>query len=113
MLPRKYRLRKKKDFEGVFNKGKAVHNKEISLHFLKNDLNYSRFGFIVSTKAAKRAVSRNKVRRQLREIIRLKLDKIEKGLDIILVVRKEALQREFLELTECLFFLFKKAKISK
>ena len=70
MLSKINRIKKKKDFEIIFKKGKSFKNKLFILRFIKNNLNQNRFGFVVSQKVSKKAVVRNKVRRRLAEIIK-------------------------------------------
>ena len=55
MLPKKYRLTNKKDFEKVFKIGQGRHAKILGIKFVKNNLENSRFGFIVSKKVFSKA----------------------------------------------------------
>jgi ribonuclease P protein component len=66
-LPASNRIKKKKDFDMVFKKGKAVNG---SFLFIKTiSSSRPRFGFIVAGKFAPKAVTRNKVRRLLADIL--------------------------------------------
>ena len=85
MLPPKNRLKKKSDFERVFKKGTGYKDDSLILKTLKNNLETSRFGFIVSKKISNKAVVRNKIRRILREIIKKNLPKIKTGLDVVFI----------------------------
>lgn len=85
MLAKINRLKKKKDFEKVFRKGKGIKEDFLYLKFVKNNLKISRFGFIVSKKISNKAVIRNKIRRRLSEIIRLKMLVAKKGIDVVVV----------------------------
>ena len=123
MLPKENRLKKEKDFERVFKTGKGYKEDFLFLKIVKNDLKTSRFGFVVSKKFSKKAIVRNKIKRQLRELIKLKLSKIRKGIDgIILIIPgsenkpltlsgKKAKGKDFWELEEIINKLFKKAGI--
>ncbi len=53
---------------------------------LPNRLNHSRFGFSVSKRIGK-AVQRNKIKRQMREIVRLRRADIQSGWDLLFVAR--------------------------
>ncbi len=70
MLSKLNRLKKKKDFENVAQKGRQVNRGFLVLKFTPNGKNENRFGFVVSKKVLKRAVDRNKIKRQLRHAVR-------------------------------------------
>lgn len=98
MLPKKYRLVKKKDCEKVWRYGKSFFEEEIGFKALKNNLSASRFGFIVGTKVSKKAVQRNKIKRQLREIIRSKIKSIKTGYDFLIIALPKILERDYWEI---------------
>ena len=111
MLPEKNRLKKKKDFERVFKKGKSCKEDFLYLKIIKNHLKNSRFGFIVSNKFSKKAVIRNKIKRKLKRLTEIKLSKIKKGIDGVIIVRPGLEINDFWELEEKINKLFKKAEI--
>lgn len=111
MLPAINRLKKKRDFDRVFKKGKGFKEDFLVLKSTPNNLKISRFGFIVSQKVSKKATVRNKIKRKLRELVRLRMAEIKKGIDGVLIVSK-GLENEKLEQLEKKFVgLFKKAKL--
>ncbi len=81
-LNKKNRLKKKRDFENVFKKGKAVKGSFLFIKYIKNDLGLPRFGFVVSAKVEKSAVKRNKIRRTLFDSAQSRVSILE-GYDII------------------------------
>src|SRR3989338_7835582 len=81
-LNKKNRLKKERDFVGVFKKGKAVKGSFLFIKYRKNELGVPRFGFVVSAKVAEKAVERNKIRRILSEAVRSKVSGLS-GYDII------------------------------
>ncbi len=89
MLPSDNRIKRKNDFSVILEKGETVHSELMVVKFLENNLKETRFGFIVSRKVSSKAVSRNRVKRILREQIRLRLPKIKKGLDVVIIAKKE------------------------
>lgn len=113
MLPKKYRLTKQKDFKKTFKQGKYYSQDFMALKITKNNLGFSRFSFIIGLKVSKKAVVRNKIRRQLHEIIRLKLTSLKIGYDIIFLAKLDAVDRGYREIEEVLIILLKKAKILK
>ena len=113
MLAKRNRLKKQKDFERVFKKGRGAKEDFLYLKVVKNELKSSRFGFVVSKKFSKKAVLRNRIKRRLAELIRIKLPKIKKGIDVAIVVMPEFGTRDFWEIEEIVDKLFEKAKIIK
>lgn len=131
MLPKNFRLSKKKDFEAVFQKGKSIKGVGFVLNFLekKNNKFIYKFskkstamqeisgdlkvGFIVSLKVHKKAVKRNKLKRRMREVIKDNLDKIKKGNFIVIVALPSAANFSFKEVKKNINVLLKKAHLLK
>ena len=90
-LPKDKRLKRKKDFERVFKKGRAVKGNFLFAKYMENGLGFPRFAFIVSSKVAKSAVARNRVRRVLSEISRPYL-KTTHPADIVLIADKRTVE---------------------
>jgi len=110
----KNRLKKKKDFEYLFKKGKSQESKKefLVLRYKENNLKNTRFGLIVSKKVFKRAVLRNKIKRQLRNILREDiLPKIKKNIDAVIILYPGFQVKDYQELKEKIKGLFQKAKI--
>lgn len=107
MLPKANRLKKKKDFERVFKKGKGFKQDSLYFKIFKNNLGLTRFGFVVSKKFSKKAIERNKIRRRLSEIVRIALPKLKKGIDVVIVVMPGA-EANFKKLEDTISKLFKK-----
>lgn len=113
MLPEINRLKKEKDFERAFKKGKGSKEDFLYLKVVKNNLENSRFGFIISKKFSKKAVIRNKIRRRLSRLIEIKLPKIKKGIDAAITVMPGLEIGDFWELEDKMNKLFKKSGILK
>ncbi len=113
MLPKENQLKKTRDFDRVFNKGKGFKKKLLVLKKLRNDSGFSRFGFIVNKKVSKKAVIRNKIKRRMRETARNFFPKIEKGWDIILIAVPGIEKEEFMDLKKNIEEIFKNAEILK
>lgn len=84
MLPRIHRLRKKKDFERVYKKGKGFKQDFLFLKSLNNDSGISRIGIVVSKKVALRATVRNLIKRRIRAAVKELLPGIKPGQDIVI-----------------------------
>lgn len=113
MLSKEYRLRKNRDFEQVYFKGKVFQNKFFLIKILENNKQTNRFGFIVSNKISKKATERNKLKRRLREIIRLNLSNFKRSFDIIIIAKKNILNENFNTIKNNLLSLFKEVSIFK
>jgi ribonuclease P protein component len=80
MLPYINRVTKKKDFDKIFKNGFGAFNKAIGIKAMHNNLKRNRYGIIVGIKISKLAVTRNKIKRQIREILKDKVSE-DKSLD--------------------------------
>lgn len=88
MLPKINRLKSDKDFKNVFKSGKMLENRFLRVKFLKNQRNYSRFGFITSAKVLKKATIRNFLKRRLRAASRFLIKDLKPGFDIVIWPKK-------------------------
>ena len=95
MLPRENRLKKKKDFEKVFKKGKAKKGKFFLIKFIKNELKTIRIGFVVSKKISNKATKRNKLKRRMREATKMFLPSLPLGMDIVIVALRGSENLDF------------------
>lgn len=109
MLTRPHRLAAKSDFAKLFAKGRPFHARGLTLKAAPNGQEATRVGFVVSTKVSKRSVVRNRIRRRLRDIIRLRMAEIRPGFDIALIVKAELLPLEHAELVQTVEFLLDKS----
>lgn len=98
MLAKQYRLQKDRDFKSVFKKGKTLSGKLLFLKVKKNDLQVSRFGLIIGKKISNKAVIRNRLKRQLREIIKNNLFNIKPGFDIVIITKPEIINKNYQEI---------------
>jgi ribonuclease P protein component len=93
-LPRVHRLRHRQDFQSVYQGGARYHGSYFTLVILRDSPIEvplpTRFGLSVSVKVSKKAVVRNRLKRQIRAVIRELLPEIETGWRAIVVVRPTA-----------------------
>lgn len=104
-------LTKKKDFDLIFKTGRSSYDLLLGIKTLPNQLGANRIGFIISTKVSKKAVERNRLKRQLRVIFREELAKINPGIDFIVLVLKAALGKTVAELEKSAQMNLKKLRI--
>ena len=103
-MEKQYRLRKNGQFRYVYKKGKGSACKEISLGYVKG--NRLLAGFAVSKKIGN-AVTRNRVKRRLREAFRLELPGLKKGMYVV-TAREPSAQADYQRLTGALKYLLRK-----
>ena len=113
MVPRKNRLKNKKEFEKVFKNGEFFGGQYCTIRMLENKFSVSRFGFVAGKKLIKSIVRRNKVKRRMREIVRLFLreNKIKPGFDVITIAKERVLDVSYQELKKDLEGIFKRVKL--
>lgn len=88
MLPAKNRLTKRTDFNNVYRKGVFFTEGPLSLKAVGNNLENTRIGFSIEKKFFKKATSRNRIKRLLREAFQENLEKIKKNFDIVVFYKK-------------------------
>jgi ribonuclease P protein component len=97
MLPPINRLRHPEDSATVYRRGSRCHGAHLTLRALSvkgteevQTLMPTRFGISISQKVSKRAVVRNRVKRQIRAALRQMLPRILSGWCVVIVVRPTA-----------------------
>ena len=109
-MKRQYRLRRNSDFQRVRHLGKFYASPVMVLAFLRNELDHSRFGFVVSERIGK-AVQRNQIKRRLREATRLRITDIKPGFDLVFIARKPISQACYTDIERSLEGLLRKADL--
>jgi len=103
-MKRFYRLRRNSDFQRVRQSGKFKASPLLVLAFLRNELDHSRFGFAVSKRIGN-AVQRNKIKRRMREAIRLRLSHIKPGFDCVFIARQPIREATYQDIEQTLEYL--------
>ena len=102
-------VKENRDFRRIYRKGRSAVSACLVVYCRRNGTG-NRLGITVSTKVGK-AVTRNKVRRRLREIYRLNREKLRPGYDVILVARSRAASAAYGELEGAYLSLLRKLDI--
>jgi len=101
-------LTKTEQYALVYNKGGSWASKLVVVKALPNGLTLSRYGFSVSRRVGK-AVVRNRVKRLLREILRL--TPLLPGWDIIFIARPLAASADYTNLEKSVKGLLHRARV--
>lgn len=112
MLPKKFRLKKRTAFTATYRTGKTFHKDGITLFCGRENKtdNETRIGFVVSKKIHKRAVKRNRIKRLMRESMRLiiKNEGIRnKYMSLVFVASQKLLNMNFAEVDSAIQKLVK------
>ena len=110
-FPRACRLVRTAEYDAVYKGGRRKQGREFTVFLRANGLGLSRFGWSVK-KALGGAVRRNRIRRRIREIVRLHRQEIAPGWDIVIHPRSSAATARFSALAEELLRLLPRATAS-
>ena len=107
-MRKQLRLRRRKDFDAVFQEGQVLANQLLVLRSVPNELPHNRYGFVTSKRLGK-AVVRNRVRRRLWEAVRSLAAR--PGWDVVVSARARAADADFHQLKKAVVSLFVRAGI--
>lgn len=113
MLKKENRINKNKDFDRIFKTGQSFYGRTLGIKAVKNNLSLNRFGIMISTKVSKKAVVRNRFKRQLREIIKNELEFLKTGYDLVIIVFPLILDKKYQKLEDLLRIGLRSLKLYK
>ena len=105
--PRTTRLLTPLDYKRVFKQAEKLKYNEFTVYICRNGLEHARLGLAVSKKAAKKAVTRNKIKRIIRESFRLNQHQL-RGWDVVFVANHAAAHRSSEQLHQLLVKIWKR-----
>lgn len=124
-LSKSHRLRSRSDFSLVYQKGDRHKSAHLTLRVLKRasiqsikdlcegakPLCPSRFGIAIGLKVSKKATTRNRIKRQIRAILRQFLPRLAPGWDVVVVVHPQAVRCDYEQFLRELEQLLTKAEV--
>ena len=105
-MKKEYRVKKNEDFSRIIKRKQSMANRTFIIYYLKNDIGHARIGISVSKKLGK-AVIRNKIKRQVRMIIKETIN-LDDNYDYIVIIRNKYLDLDFNSNLNELKYLYKK-----
>ncbi len=99
-------------FNDIIQKGTRISNKYYVVCFEKSNDNTSKYGIAVGKKVGN-AVIRNKVKRQIRNIITNNIKTIQDGFNYIIISKKEILKLSYGEMEKYLMVLLNKGETNE
>lgn len=113
-MQKENRLTRREDFNKVYRHGKSSANHQFVVYVLNRHPSIPGEGFRLGISVSKKvgnAVVRNRLRRMIKEIVRLNGDKLAPRKDLILIVRKPAAEMEYAEMEKSILHVFKRADL--
>lgn len=102
-------IKKNFEFKRVLSRGKSLNSNNVAVYFFPNKLGQVRFGFAIGKKAGK-AVCRNRIKRILREAVRLSDFESWNSMDLVFVWKNKISSDkvDFFKIKSEIEYLFKK-----
>lgn len=116
-LPKAHRLKNRQDYRAVYRRGIRRYSPYITLIALLEEQDVlgtarpTMFGISISKKVSKKAVVRNRIKRQIKGAIRANLKLIVPGWKIVIVVKPKAIECKYEHFLRELEELLKQTKI--
>ncbi|MBR5231208.1 MAG: ribonuclease P protein component [Clostridia bacterium] len=106
-MQKAFRIRKNKQFHYVYRKGKGAGGREMGLMYVR--AGKLQVGFSVSKKVGN-AVTRNRVKRRMRECFRLQMDQLKSGF-YVFTARPDAANASYYQLEKTMNGLLRRQKL--
>ena len=110
-MKKELRIKKNQDFQTVFQKGRSFANRQFVVYSLEKEGQADfRIGLSVSKKLGN-AVTRNQIKRYVRQAIFELKDQLAQGNDYVIIARKPAAEMDFFEIKSSLTHVLKVGKV--
>lgn len=112
-MKKRQRVKKNEDFQRVFKNGKSFANRQFVVYFLmKEEQTEFRIGLSVSKKLGN-AVTRNQIKRYIRQSIHELKDELKQNIDYVIIARQPAATMDFHDVKQSLQHVLRIAKVLK
>jgi len=112
-LKKAYRVKRNSEFQDILRTGKSFANRELVIYYKKSkDQDHFRIGISVGKKIGN-AVTRNRIKRLIREAFTQFNDKIIPEVDIIIIARKPTIHMDGNQMKRSISHLLKKQRLFK
>jgi ribonuclease P protein component len=108
--PATARIKKREDFVRLQEKGSKVSARNLLLIFGEGLSSASRFGIVITRRLDTRSSVRNRVKRKIREVLRLNRCKLKGNFDILIIARQGITECSFQEIEKQILDSLRKAK---
>jgi len=112
MMKKRYRIKRERDFQLVFKKGRSFANRQFVVYLVNNPrTDHMRLGISVSKRLGN-AVKRNKIKRR----VRVFFQKYQESLvprEYVVIARKPVSEREYHQMEKSLLHVLKIARCIK
>jgi len=109
MLNKRNRISDRRIIQKLFTKGNLYRDKYFVFKFISSNSPDSQFAVVVSKKISKKAVRRNRIRRQVFEAIRLNL-KTENNITAIVIAKANAQEAKYQKINDSIVQFFNQIK---
>lgn len=109
-MQRQLRLRHSRDFKRLREDGQTKRHPIMILSYHPNQREQNRYGFITSKRLGN-AVTRNRIRRQMREAVRLLHPALKQGYDMVWIARSAITVQHFSDIQRIVLHLSERAGI--
>lgn len=112
-MNKRQRIKKDKEFQQVFKKGKSFANRQFVVYCYRKEMQSEfRVGLSVSKKIGN-AVTRNRIKRYLRQCFLEMKDEIQNDMDYVVIARHQAATKDFHETKKSLQHVLHIARVLK
>ncbi|WP_223702790.1 ribonuclease P protein component [Sutcliffiella deserti] len=110
-MKKEQRIKKSKEFQHVFQKGKSMANRQFVVYALeKKGQPYFRIGLSVSKKIGN-AVVRNRIKRLIRQALLEMKEQLSQEVDIVIIARKPTSDMTYEEVQKSLQHVLRKLPV--